>query len=233
MVFVRVAACPLRCRYCDTPHSYAVTPRSTIAGRGGRRPEPNPVAAERAREIVFEVEAASRFGPRPAAEPLRVSITGGEPLLWPGFVRALGETLHRDGARVHLETAATDPEALAHALPGVDHVSADWKLPETLQGRSYETEHRECVALAAAAGRTLDVKLVVPRGVVAASVQRALEGLLPWRSALLLIVQPVTPFGAVTEAPTAAELAQVVAGARERGFAVRVIPQTHKVLGVE
>src|SRR5690606_25040851 len=96
---------------------------ATFAVRSGaaERPEPNPVDAERAARLVTEVARSAPLGPRAGA--LRVSVTGGEPLVFPAFVRALGEALP-SGTRVHLETAALDAAALRVALPALAHVSA-------------------------------------------------------------------------------------------------------------
>ena len=128
MVFVRTATCPLRCLYCDTPNSYVAPAQASVrfGVRDGR--EPNPVTAERAAQLVKQVAQAT---PAPG-RPVRVSLTGGEPLAFPDFVREFGRAIRELGMRLHLETAAVDPDALAKCVEQVDHLSADWKLPETL-----------------------------------------------------------------------------------------------------
>lgn len=231
MAFVRVAVCPLRCRYCDTPHSYVAeaTCRVAMGDRQGR--EPNPVTAERAVELAVEAAAASRFA---VHGPLIVSITGGEPLLYPEFVRDFGGALGSRG-RVHLETAALHPDAMTAVLPAVHHVSADWKLPETLAAGDPRAEHEACVRAVIAHGSevTLDVKIVITAEVREDSFVDALERLAPYREQLLLVLQPVTPFGAVATRPKPAIVARLASLAAARGFTYRVIPQTHPVLDVE
>src|SRR5690606_27206951 len=130
MAFLRLATCPIRCRYCDTPQSYVAGAELRVAVAGAERREPNPVSAARAAELTLEVAAASPYR-RAEAGPLRVSVTGGEPLAQPTFVRSFGEVLG-ERARLHLETAALDPAALRSVLPVLAHVSADYKLPHTL-----------------------------------------------------------------------------------------------------
>ena len=61
----------------------------------------------------------------------------------------------------------------------------------------------------------------------------ALSRLSPWRERLTLVLQPVTPFGAVTSAPRAEVLTDYAAEASGRGFDVRVLPQLHKTLGLD
>ena len=57
--------------------------------------------------------------------PRTVSVTGGEPLLWPEFV--LGLRAMVGPRRVHLETGGAHPRTLARVVDAVDHVSLDLK----------------------------------------------------------------------------------------------------------
>lgn len=227
MAFVRTATCPLRCSYCDTPHSY--TAHSTFLVRAGAQQflEPNPVTAARARELVQTVLPAA------GALPRRVSITGGEPLVFPDFVRALGELLHEDGIRILLETAALDPAALRQCAAVVDHLSADCKLPGTLPGGAWHgARHAACCEVALAAGATVDVKIVLTAGVTDAEFGAALAVLSALRQQVLLVLQPVTPCGGETQPLPPARLQDCLGRALAAGFEVRVLPQVHKQLAV-
>lgn len=235
MTFVRIATCPLRCLYCDTPHSYVAAPRFPVRLGVREQPEPNPVTAQRAAELVRVVVAAGEQGARAS----RLSITGGEPLVAPEFVRELGRLVRDKGMRVHLETAALHPDALGKCLDQVDHLSADWKLPETLgvpadpgfaSADALAARHRACIDLALRRGATVDVKIVLTDRVADPSVERALEELLAVRDKIVLVLQPATPFGAVTRSVARADLERFVEGALRRGFDVRVLPQVHKAL---
>lgn len=81
MVFVRLAACDLRCTWCDTPYAFT----------GGRKQSIDDVLAEVARHRATAVE-----------------ITGGEPLLQPD-VYPLMEQLVARGYDVLLETGGHVP----------------------------------------------------------------------------------------------------------------------------
>jgi len=223
MAFVRTATCPIRCSYCDTPNSYTAPARAPVQGQAD---EPNPVTAQRAAGLLRGLPAAAH------ASPPRVSVTGGEPLVFPGFVRALGETLRPRGWRLHLETAALDPVALEHCVAEVDHLSADYKLPETLPSGSFGPQHVQCCALAARRGATVDVKIVLTPAVADASLARALDDLQPLRADVLLVLQPVTPFGREREPLSPEALQRHVAMAQGGGFELRVLPQVHRVLHV-
>jgi organic radical activating enzyme len=224
MAFVRVATCPLRCSYCDTAYSYRAPVQVPVRHAGGERLEPNPVTAARAAELAFAAAGSA---------PLRrVSITGGEPLVFPAFVRQLGELLRARDVAAHLETAAADTAALRACVTAVDHVSADWKLPSTLDGQDHGDEHVGCCALALEHGRTLDVKIVLTATAGADEFDTALRRLRPFAAGMLLVLQPVTPCLRATEPLPDEALARCLQRALDTGFDVRVLPQVHKVLRV-
>lgn len=228
MAFVRVATCPLRCSYCDTVNSYTAPPRLPV-GDGGARSEPNPVTAARTAELVRDVAAAAAAA---GAAPLRTSITGGEPLVFPQFVRELGGLLRAIGGKVHLETAAIDAAALAACIAALDHVSADYKLPSTVGGADHGADHVACCEIAATSGATLDVKVVLTAGLVAAEFDAAMARLRPFRDRMLLVLQPVTPCLRETAALPPAVLERCVRAAGAMGFDLRVLPQVHKQLRI-
>jgi 7-carboxy-7-deazaguanine synthase len=230
MGFVRVAVCPIRCRYCDTPHSYTAAATFPVGDGATRRDERNPVSGATAARLALACERASTFG---TARSRAVSLTGGEPLVYPRFALELGTELRANGVRLHLETAALDPDALATVLPVVDHLSADWKSPATLASGDPTAANLACVALAAAGSATIDVKLVLTADVTLDAVRDAVSRLHPHRVRVLLILQPVTPFGAVTSRAPTALVAAAHRHASAEGFDVRVVPQVHKQLGVE
>ena len=62
--------------------------------------------------------------------------------------------------------------------------------------------------------------------------QTALNDLADFRDAVVLILQPVTPFGRVRDPMPADRVGEWMRRAQDRGFAVRVLPQVHKLLGL-
>lgn len=238
MTFVRTATCPLRCLYCDTPHSYQAPARFPVRLGVREQQETNPVTSDRAAELVWQVAKTCEQG----ARGMRVSLTGGEPLVFPDFVREFGRAVRQRGMRLHLETAAIDPKALDACIEQVDHLSADYKLPETLgvpasgvalaPGAGYGALHRQCAEIALRRGATVDVKIVLTDKVTDPSFEQALADLGPLREKILLVLQPVTPFATVTRSVPRAELERFTATAVRAGFEVRVLPQVHKTLQV-
>ena len=237
MTFVRTATCPLRCLYCDTPNSYEAPSAVPVRFGAQTHQEPNPVRATRAAELVRQVNTAAM----PGLKAPCVSVTGGEPLVFPEFVQQFGKAVRDAGVRLHLETAAIDADALSACVNQVDHLSADYKLPETLgepqqqdlslaPGVDYGSQHVRCCEIALRRGASVDVKIVLTDRVSDPALEQALELLSPLRDKILLILQPVTPFGSVGRPLPSRELERFVATAVRCKFDVRVIPQTHKVL---
>jgi len=240
-VFLRLWGCPLRCRWCDTPGSHRLPvdaqarielPGQAEAGGGRRRED----AWASPFQAATWVAAAEPGRPRP------VSLTGGEPLVWPGFVRELARYVHP--RRVHLETAGAHPLALEQVLDAVDHVSLDLKLPADLDAPfelagASEPAPRDSAEWAVARARTLELvrgrdaaaKLIVAGGRVPADYRALLDDVASIAPELPLYVQPVTPVNGVA-APAPELLLALVEAALERGLAARVVPQIHRALGL-
>ncbi len=244
-VLVRLRGCPLRCRWCDTPHSWTLSSGESarVDTESGTRQESAWATPFQVACWVTEVEPG---GPR------TVSVTGGEPLMWPEFVLGLRAVL--GPRRVHLETGGGHPESLARVLDAVDHVSLDLKLPADLRApvplttpddagegaaRSFEaspntvSEWRAARArdLALVRGRDACGKLIVGGERSAREFEDIVLDVARLAPELPLFVQPVTPMAGVN-APSAELVLEVVELARGEGLSARVVPQVHRLLGL-
>ncbi|MBK8097819.1 MAG: 7-carboxy-7-deazaguanine synthase QueE [Planctomycetes bacterium] len=227
MAFLRVATCPLRCTYCDTPHSYEAPPTFPVKTALRELREPNPSNSERAADLVKMVTTQSGQAPKVP----RLSITGGEPLVFPDFVKELGRKVRAHGFRAHLETAAHDPKALQQCIEQVDHLSADYKLPETIGGQSYAAQHVQCCQIAIQRGASVDVKIVLNQRTTDAGLEKAFADLQVVREKILLVLQPATPMQQ-DRGPENVDLQRWVALTARAGFDLRVLPQVHRALRV-
>lgn len=232
-LFVRLGRCDLRCRWCDSPHTWsdAATCRiQTARGSDVHCTIPNPVA-------VAEIAKASD-----ALEVERhafVSITGGEPLLQPEVVRALAEALRARGPRIHLETHGLATAALQRVIDVIDVVSMDWKLASDVrrEGESFKAaradfhdEHEAFLRVAVRAPEVV-VKLVLTPATRDDEVLEAARRVARTAPNAVLVLQPVTPRGGVAERPDAARVLALAAAASRIARDVRVIPQTHPIYG--
>ncbi len=220
-VFLRLAGCNLRCGYCDTPDSLERTSTCTVYDLdGGARSLANPLDADRVRSLLEPFLAA------PGVHAL--AITGGEPLLQAGFLaEAFSGT--RLPVAVLLETNGTYPDRLPSVLDFVEIVSMDLKLPSNSGEPELWRAHREF--LAASRGKTLYVKVPVDETTLEPEVDKAARLVREEAPGVAFFLQPIlSPAARMCISP--ARLERFYDVASQHLADVRVLPQTHRFLGV-
>lgn len=237
-VFLRLAGCPLRCTYCDTPESWDPSKVSLALDGGSNMKSPFQATC-----LISEVEPG---------EPRTVSVTGGEPLMWPEFLIGLKRVV--GPRRLHLETAGAHPKTLHRVLDLFDHISLDLKLsddlgpPSELRGfdglttesvpgaASSETVDEEWAetraqSLTLLKGRDACGKIVVCGGTPVEEYELLVDEVAQHAPELPLFIQPATPIRKLL-APEMSDVVQVAETARDRGLNVRVVPQVHRSLNI-
>ena len=237
--FVRFGECDLRCAWCDSVETWRPAARYRVErspGSGDFEERDNPVPIE---DVVADVLRL-----RAAPEEL-VSITGGEPLLQPEGAAALAAALRQEGSRVLLETHGVAVDAIAAVAPegrrGVHGLEARERRaarggvapggrgPTSMMPTSASWRSRG--RSSPPRGRVL-VKIVVSPASTDDELREASRRIAAVAPDVPLVLQPVTPCGAVEEAPGAARMLSVVRLCAEVLPDVRMIPQTHKLVGV-
>jgi organic radical activating enzyme len=219
-LFLRFAGCHLRCRYCDTPGSLERTARVRVH-RGGQSDleRENPLSVADVLALAAPVlEQGNIDG---------VAVTGGEPLVQSEFLAELLSDARWPRPRL-LETSGTLPRKLEMVLPVVDAVSMDIKLPSNSGEPPFWTEHWEFLRLA---GRKAYVKLLVDNATEVTEVAQAAE-IVGSVAAVPVFLQPISD--ASGRARIDAEILDLFfRTARIHVSDVRVLPQTHKMLGIQ
>jgi len=233
-LFVRFGGCDLRCRWCDSAHTWRPAAEcriETARGSGRWRTRSNPLPID---EIVASARSldakAHRF----------VSLTGGEPLLQPTAVQAVARVLGRLGPAIHLETHGLASQALEGVIEHIDVVSMDWKLASDVRRASdpprgaveeFHDAHEVFLEIAKRAPRTV-VKLVITPRSRDAEIDEAVARVARVHAGATLVLQPVTPCAGAKRRPTAKRMLALSHRASRRLSDVRVIPQTHPIYGV-
>lgn len=222
-LFVRLAGCNIRCRWCDTPDSLVKVPACRVDYPSGEAEVlPNPLSVAKLAAIV------ARFVAEDPAIAM-VAITGGEPMVQGGFLAAwLAEA--PPAVPCLLETNATMSGALADVLPGIAVVSADVKLPSNTGEPEFWERHR--AFLEACRGTEVYVKMPVDAGTDPAEVTRAASLVAEAAPDAILYVQPLSDPGSDRWGIDMTKLGELAALAAAKVRDTRVLPQIHKLVGL-
>lgn len=217
-IFIRFAGCNLSCQYCDSPQALVLSPTfkvEAVPGSHKFETHQNPASREKTIELVNLFD-------KPVGLHHSLSLTGGEPLLQVDFLRTFLPELKKNCALpIYLETNGVLPDRLNEIIELVDLIAMDIKLPSASGLSPYWPEHKKALEIAYL--KEVFVKIVFTKDskineiIEAAKLIAALDEKIP------LILQPVSPRG-----PNFA----FYAVAKRFLKNVRLIPQTHKLIGI-
>jgi 7-carboxy-7-deazaguanine synthase len=221
-IFVRMAGCNLACKYCDTDFAATADCRIEDApGSGIFCSIPNPVPLDLLHDTLFLwLQAIPRVHHS-------ISLTGGEPLCQAETLRqwlpSLAELLP-----IHLETNGTLSSHLEPLLPFLDFISMDIKLCSMTGVATSWDAHQKFLELARKKG--CQVKAVVGEETPVEEIEQAARLVHQAAPEVPLVLQAVTRDGGVTiSGRTLLDFQTRAAGIHPL---VRVIPQTHRFIGV-
>lgn len=208
-VFIRFHACNLACSYCDTRYTFDGCRVERTPGKRDFQFIPGYLSPEQV------VSIAQTFG-----KVHSYSLTGGEPLLEAEFIKELKlEPLY-------LESNMTLPDQAEKIKKKVRFVAGDFKLSFALENSDIREQTIKTFKILRNTGkRDTFAKFVVARGVDWEEVYENLNAIKKYVS--LAVLQPVTP---LEKAPPVKELLAQQKKLMEL-VEVRIVPQTHKILG--
>jgi 7-carboxy-7-deazaguanine synthase len=143
-MFVRLAGCPFKCHWCDTP--YALPMDSGID-----------YPIEEVKEIISKSLQPNTY---------KINFTGGEPLVQYEAVIELAKFVRQKGLRVYLESSCYDAMRFANVLPYIDICKVELKLRDSkiVDEKQYSNllkNEQECLRQAIDNCKTTYIKVVV------------------------------------------------------------------------
>ncbi|MFA5893663.1 MAG: 7-carboxy-7-deazaguanine synthase QueE [Candidatus Margulisiibacteriota bacterium] len=226
-IFVRFAGCNLSCQYCDSPQALVISPTfkfEPVPGTHKFETRNNPVEVGQLVELIASLN-------KPAGACHSVSLTGGEPLLQVDFLKEFLPALKKEvKLPVYLETNGVLPDHLAEVIELVDIIALDLKLPSATGLSPYWKEHKK--ALETAYLKDVFVKVVFAKESTIKEIDEAASLIAAVDDKIPLVLQPVTPHGAIKHRPSAEQMLAFEATAKRKLKRVLVIPQTHKLAGL-
>lgn len=216
-IFVRFAGCNLKCDYCDTTKTQRVSKSASKQVSVG--------------QVTEKIKQLSRSNRRLTTYdlPLTVSITGGEPLLYPEYLLELLPELKKHRFKVYLETNGTLPEAFLRVKKYVDVVAMDIKLPSSCK-RVLWKAHREFLVLSE---KKAFVKVIVTGKTTKSEFNKAIEIVCSVSKSIPFVIQPVTVLKSEKgECFKPLQMLDWLRAAKRKLKDVSIIPQLHKIWGI-
>lgn len=208
-LFIRFSGCNLSCEYCDTKD---LVPEILTAD-----------------SVVNRADSlSSNFNNKNGVRV--VALTGGEPLLYPEFIKNLAGFLKDRGHTILLETNGTLSEHLSYVKDFVDIVSMDIKMPcsHASMDKTWQ-DHR--VFLDSIKDKEVYVKVVVQDRSLESDFLEAVNMVSQINNEIPFVIQPVTVDNKICQNAFKKSL-NFLKIAQGKLKDVRVIPQMHILLGI-
>ncbi|MCP4049282.1 MAG: 7-carboxy-7-deazaguanine synthase QueE [bacterium] len=154
--------------------------------------------------------------------PHSISLTGGEPLLQ---VDAIKELIPKISLPLYLDTNGTLASHLQEIVDDISFFSVDYKPGFVDEFINFMEIIKD--------KKNVFVKYIVTRNFLFQEAQTLAKILAALNPDIPLIIQPVTPFSGIKEKATAKDITRAYNITSKQVNTVRIIPQTHKFMGIK
>jgi organic radical activating enzyme len=212
-MFVRLAGCPFKCHWCDTP--YALPMDSGIE-----------YSIEEVKEIISKSLQPNTY---------KINFTGGEPLMQHDAVIELAKFVSQKGLRVYLESSCYDAVRFAKVLPYIDICKVELKLRDSkiVDEKQYCNllkNELECLRQAVRSCKATYIKIVVTNSSNLKEFKDMVQEVFRIAKPSELAGFIIQPSYRVDE-PTLDVLFGFYDAVYPMYDQVRVVPQLHKIIG--
>lgn len=213
-MFVRLAGCPLKCHWCDTPYALPMDSGSDYS-------------IDEVKELISENLHPNTY---------KVNFTGGEPLVQHEAVIELAKFVRQKGLRTYLESACYDSAKFAKVLPYIDLVKIEFKLKDSkvVDQKHYGSLLRselDCLKQAISSGKTSYIKIVVTNSSSLKEFKELVHEVFRVAKPSEIAGFIIQPSYKIDE-PTLDVLFGFYDAVYPMYDQVRVVPQLHKIIGV-
>jgi 7-carboxy-7-deazaguanine synthase len=212
-LFVRMAGCPLKCRWCDT--SYALSMYSGTS-----------YSLEYVKKLIADHLQPFTY---------KVNFTGGEPLVQYEAVIDLAKFVRERGLRTYLESACYDSDRFAKLLPYIDICKVEVKMSDSkvVDMNHYDNllqNEIRCLRTSVKNHKITYIKIVVTNSTDIKEFADLVENIFQHVSTADISGFVIQPSDRIDE-PTTERLLQFYDTVCPRYREVRIIPQLHKQIG--
>ncbi|MEM0029975.1 MAG: 7-carboxy-7-deazaguanine synthase QueE [Candidatus Nitrosocaldus sp.] len=214
-LFIRLAGCPLRCFYCDTPYALSI-------GNGTY------YSIDEAKAIIARKVEKSTF---------KANFTGGEPLLQHEAVRELARYIRDElMLKTYLESSCYDASRFLYVLPYIDICKIEFKLKDSnaIDDKHYARlleNEMLCLKHAIASRKVTYIKVVLSSLSKREEVEELARMIFEECSSKDIDGFVLQPVNGVDE-PRLEHMLALYDAVHQYYPNVRIIPQMHKVMGI-
>ena len=212
-LFVRLAGCPFRCFYCDTPEALPL---------------------DSGNEITIE-EACAQIDKNLENNTYKVNFTGGEPLIQDQAVLEMAKHVKSKNIPTYLESSCYDSKKFQNVLPLIDYVKIEFKTPDSefVESKHYSELIKnalECLKLSTSSKKVTYIKIVVSSKTESNSIKELAEQIFNNISKDEISGFIIQPTNGISE-PSLEKLLEFYDAVHPFYNEVRVVPQLHKIIG--